>query len=190
MDKETSIKKEKYLKLRKQMIACTNCGLRKGATQVVPGAGSLNSKIMFIGEGPGATEDKEGVPFCGAAGKFLDVLLESIGLSRNKIFIANIVKCRPPNNREPEFEEIKVCTKWLDQQIEIIQPQVIVPLGRHAMNFFLPGKMISKEHGNIYEQDGRSYFLSYHPAVALYNGSYRDVMLGDFQKLNKLVNRE
>jgi len=188
MDKETSVKKEKYLILREQVVSCNSCDLRKGATQVVPGAGSLNSKIMFIGEGPGATEDRQGIPFCGAAGKFLDILLESIGLNRNKIFIANIVKVRPPNNRDPEIGEIKICTKWLEQQIEIIQPEVVVPLGRHALNFFLPGKMISKEHGNVYEQGGRRYFLSYHPAVALYNGSYRDVMLSDFKKLHDLIN--
>lgn len=185
---DISAKKQTYLKLREKMISCTNCDLRKGASQVVPGAGSVNAKIMFIGEGPGANEDKQGIPFCGAAGKFLDELLGSINLNRNKIFITNIVKCRPPKNRDPQVDEIKTCTKWLDKQIEIIQPQVIVPLGRHAMSFFLPSKTISKEHGNIYKVENRTYFVSYHPAAALYNGSLRSVMLEDFGRLRLRIN--
>ncbi|MBN1374158.1 uracil-DNA glycosylase [Candidatus Dojkabacteria bacterium] len=180
-------KKQAYLPLRNKIADCSACRLRENATQVVPGAGSLNAEIMFIGEGPGATEDKEGLPFVGSAGKFLNELLESIGLSRNKVFITNIVKCRPPNNREPLPDEVSTCAPWLDKQIEIIAPRVFIPLGRHALNRFIPGRQVGNDHGNCYEYRGRVYFISYHPAFALYNGSNRPVLMADFQKLKSFL---
>ncbi|MFH1546947.1 MAG: uracil-DNA glycosylase, partial [bacterium] len=129
---------------------CTKCRLRAGATQVVPGEGNSKAEIMFIGEGPGKVEDKTGRPFVGPAGKFLDELLKSIDLKREDVFIANMVKCRPPENRDPQEDEMDACRDWLDQQIEIISPKVFVPLGRYAMSRFIPGRIISQEHGNLY----------------------------------------
>lgn len=190
MVSNTQDKKSRYLALREQMTACTKCPLRAQATQVVPGTGNINAEIMFIGEGPGANEDKQGLPFVGAAGKFLDQLLASIDLDRNQVFIANMVKCRPPQNRDPTEEEKKICAPWLDQQIDIIQPEIFIPLGRHAMSKFIPGRIISQEHGNAYIYNGRTFFISYHPAVALYNGSMRSVMLEDFQKLRSLLDHK
>jgi len=181
-------KRKKYLELREKIVSCTKCRLRKGALQVVPGAGSLNAKVMFIGEAPGANEDKQGVPFVGAAGKFLNTLLESIDLNKNKVFITNVVKCRPPNNREPQPDEIEACKPWLDQQIETVQPKIFVPLGRYALSLFLPNKKVSIDHGKIFSIKNKHYFISYHPAVALYRGSMREVLLEDFQKLKNFLN--
>jgi len=166
---------------------CTKCRLRKTAAQVVPGAGSPNAKIMFIGEAPGANEDKEGIPFCGAAGKFLDELLDSIGLERQDVFITNIVKCRPPGNRDPQMDEIKACKPWTNELIKAINPQIFVLLGRFAMGKFFPKLQISKVHGNAYKKWDRLFFIMYHPAVALYNGSFREVLFNDFAKLKKLL---
>ena len=173
--------------LHEQCRACTKCRLRKGATQVVPGEGSPKAEIMFIGEGPGVVEDKLGRPFVGPAGKFLDELLDSIGLKRADVFIANMVKCRPPGNRDPQEDEMDACAPWLDQQIELIDPKVFVPLGRYAMRKFLPQSVISQEHGKLYSRRGRVYFVMYHPAVALYKGSMREVLLNDFKMLRKFL---
>lgn len=169
---------------------CTKCRLREKATQVVPGEGAADAEIMFIGEGPGKVEDKTGRPFVGPAGKFLDELLKSIGLNRQEIFIANMVKCRPPGNRDPNPDEIEACRPWLDKQIEIINPKIFVPLGRYAMYKFLPGTTISRQHGKIYKREGKVYFAMYHPAVALYKGSMREVLLEDFKVLRGFLDGE
>lgn len=176
--------------LHEQCRVCTRCRLRETATQVVPGEGSPDAEIMFVGEGPGKVEDKTGRPFVGPAGKFLDELLDGIGLKREEVFIANMVKCRPPENRDPQEDEIETCRPWLDKQIEVIDPKVLVPLGRFAMKKFLPSAVISKEHGNLYERSGRVYFVMYHPAVALYNGSMRSVLKEDINILRKYLDGE
>lgn len=173
--------------LHKQCKQCNNCGLRSGATQVVPGEGSDKAEIMFIGEGPGKVEDELGRPFVGPAGKFLDELLKSIGLKREEVFIANMIKCRPPENRDPREDEMETCRDWLDKQIEIIDPKVFVPLGRYALARFLPSAVISKEHGKLYGRNGKVYFVMYHPAVVLYKGSMREVLLEDFKNLRKFL---
>ncbi len=181
--------KEKQLeKLTQKMLACQRCDLRKTCRQVVPGAGSALAKIMFIGEGPGAKEDELGIPFVGAAGKFLDEMLASINLKRENIYIANVVKCRPPHNRDPLPEEVKACWPWLEQQIKIIQPLLIVTLGRHAMERFLPGQKISQVHGKALRRKIPSlgtqiFYTLYHPAAALYNGSMREILLKDFRRI-------
>lgn len=176
--------------LHERCRACEKCGLRAGATQVVPGEGSPTAEIMFIGEGPGKVEDQTGRPFVGPAGKFLDELLRSIDLKREDVFIANMVKCRPPGNRDPQEEEMDACREWLDLQIDVIGPRVYVPLGRFAMRKFLPNAVISKEHGNLYERSGNIYFVMYHPAVALYKGSMREVLKEDFQTLKGFLDGE
>lgn len=171
-----------------QCKKCTRCRLREKATQVVPGDGSSKADIMFIGEGPGANEDKEGIPFCGAAGKFLDQLLESIGIKRSEVYITNMVKCRPPGNRDPSEDEMKACRPWLDKQIEFIDPKVFVLLGRFAMGKFFPNLKISKVHGKSFRKGRKLYFIMYHPAVALYNDSFKSVMMADMKGLEKILN--
>lgn len=166
---------------------CSLCKLRKDASQVVPGDGNPKADIMFIGEGPGANEDKEGIPFCGAAGKFLDTLLESIGLIRSDVYITNMVKCRPPGNRDPKDDEIETCRPWLDTQIKYIKPKVMILLGRFAMGKYFPKLKISQAHGKAFLKDNRVFFIMYHPAVALYNGSYREVLIADMQKVKKIL---
>lgn len=170
----------------------TKSELFKTVKNIVPGEGNSKADIMFIGEAPGAVEDKLGRPFVGPAGKFLDTLLESIGLKREDVFITNVVKCRPPNNRDPSDEEKKVFKPWLKAQIELINPKVFVPLGRHALANFLPNVTISKAHGQIFkrEKDGRAIFAMYHPAVALYNGSYREILLSDMKNLKEYLEKE
>jgi len=166
---------------------CNRCRLRKNATQVVPGDGYPEADVMFIGEGPGANEDKEGIPFCGAAGRFLDQLLESIGVNRGDVYITNMVKCRPPGNRDPQEDEMTACRPWLDKQIELINPKVFVLLGRFAMGKFFPNLKISKVHGKSFRKGGKLYFIMYHPAVALYNESFKKVMMEDMKELDKIL---
>jgi len=172
-----------------EVIVCTKCNLSKTRTQAVPGEGSNEAQILFVGEGPGVQEDKNGRPFCGPAGKFLDEMLASIELDRNKVFITNIVKCRPPENRDPEDEEKDACWSYLEKQIQILDPKLIITLGRHSMMRLLPGMgTISKIHGKPFRRpDGRIYLPLYHPSAALHNGSLRPVQLQDFQAIPKLI---
>ena len=181
---------QKLAKLAEQVNACQRCPLYKDATQGVAGEGSASADIMFIGEGPGKEEDKQGRPFCGAAGKFLDVMLESIALSRETVYIANVVKHRPPNNRDPLPTEVEACWPYLEAQIKIIEPKIIAVLGRHSMARFLPNLgTISELHGRAFKRDDRIYVALYHPAVALYNGSMRQVLLEDFKKLQLILEK-
>lgn len=178
--------------LNKQMLKCSQCVLRGTCKQVVPGDGSAKAEIMFIGEGPGQKEDELGKPFVGAAGKFLDEMLGTINLKREEVYIANVVKCRPPGNRDPLPEEAESCWPWLEKQIEIIDPKLIVTLGRHSMERFLPNQKISQIHGkamrrNITGLGARVFYALYHPAAALYNGSMRTVLIQDFKKIPKVL---
>ncbi len=188
-------------RLTKQMLHCNLCALREGCRQVVPGEGSAEAEVMFIGEGPGAKEDELGRPFVGAAGKFLDEMLAEVGLKREDVYIANMVKCRPPANRDPLPEEKKTCWPWLEKQISIIRPKLIVTLGRHSMEKFFPQAKISRDHGRALRREieifddslqGRikikqAFFILYHPAAALYNGGMREVLLADFKNIPKVL---
>jgi len=181
-----------YKDLEEKIKKCCACLLRGNCMQVVPGEGSSDAKIMFIGEAPGAEEDKQGRPFVGAAGKFLNQMLETINLRREDVFIANVLKCRPPDNRDPLPEEASACWLWLLEQIKTIRPELIVLLGRHAMERFLPNQKISQIHGTALRREipgvGKQVFYAlYHPAAALYNGSLRDVLLSDFKKIPKVL---
>ena len=142
---------------------------------------------MFIGEAPGFYEDQQGQPFVGPAGHFLDELLHSIGLDRSQVYICNVIKCRPPDNRDPLPQEIEACRKWLDRQIEIISPKAIVTLGRHSMAKFFRGASISKVHGTAQKVDGRICFAMYHPAAALHQQSLRRTIEADILKLPSLL---
>lgn len=153
----------------------------------VPGEGNPDAQIMFVGEAPGSQEDKQGRPFVGASGKFLEEMLNSIDLRRDDVFITNIVKFRPPENRDPDAEEIKACLPYLLAQIKIIQPKLVVFLGRHSMNVFFPELKISQAHGNVFRRQGQVFLPLYHPAAALYNGSMRKILQEDFANIPKIL---
>jgi uracil-DNA glycosylase family 4 len=161
--------------------------LAKSATHLVFGEGSPNANVIFIGEAPGKNEDLTGRPFVGAAGKFLSELLDGIGLKRDDVYITSILKYRPPNNRDPKPEEKAEFWPYLSAQLEVIQPQLIVTLGRHSTNCFLPDVQISKVHGQPLTWEGHTLLPLYHPAAALYNGNMRSVLVDDFAAIEKLI---
>lgn len=164
------------------------CGLCAFRTNAVPGSGSAHAEIVFIGEGPGEQEDKQGLPFVGSAGKLLDELLAGINLKRENVFITNVVKCRPPGNRDPLPEEVAACWPYLKAQMNVIKPKLIILLGKHAMNRFLPNLKISEAHGKPKRYKGQVYLPLYHPAAALYQGSLRSVLQKDFQNIPAILN--
>lgn len=178
---------EMLAELRQEISTCTRCSLHFSRKRSVPGEGPLNAEIMFIGEGPGFHENEQGRPFVGPAGKFLDELLKSIGMDRSMVYITNVVKCRPPNNRDPEPEEILACSSYLDRQIQLINPKVIVTLGRFSMARYMPNVKISAVHGKAVEVDGRLVVAMYHPAAALHQGSLKSSILEDFSRLPQLI---
>jgi len=174
-----------------QIIQCQRCeALVKSRTRVVPGEGAEQAEIMFIGEGPGWNEDQQGRPFVGQAGQFLDRLIASIKLGREQVYITNVIKCRPPGNRDPLPVEIQNCQPWLKTQIELIKPKVIVTLGRYSMAQFFPGKSISKVHGTAQKKDNIIYFAMYHPAAALHQQSLRQTIEADMLKIPALLEQE
>jgi DNA polymerase len=173
-----------------EVSGCTKCGLHYSRKLAVPGEGPANAEILFIGEGPGFHENEQGRPFVGAAGKFLEELLGKVGLRRNQVFITNVVKCRPPGNRDPLPEEVETCTKaYLDRQIQAINPKVIVTLGRFSMGLFIPNAKISSIHGQSLQVKGRLVVPMYHPAAALHQGSLKPVVESDFARLPELIAR-
>lgn len=173
--------------IAEEVKTCTLCELFRTATNGVPGEGDPNARVMFIGEGPGWHEDKQGKPFVGNSGQFLTELIESAGLSRDEVFITNIVKHRPPGNRDPLPDEIAACSIYLERQIAAIDPDVIVTLGRHSMNRYFPGERISKIHGKAKRVGTRMVVPMYHPAAALHNGSLRSTIEDDFKQLPKFL---
>ena len=194
-------KKTQLERLNALMSLCNNCSLRNGCSQVVPGDGNPEAEIMFIGEAPGKKEDELGKPFVGAAGKFLEEMLAAIKMKREDVYIANVCKCRPPENRDPLPEEIETCWPWLEKQIEIINPKLIITLGRHSLGRFFPLMKISEVHGKAFRREfpnlgnkslpaGRQVFYAlYHPAAALYNGSMRETLIKDFKRIPKVVEK-
>ena len=170
-----------------EIRSCQLCRLSQTRTQAVPGEGSPVSKIMFVGEAPGSNEDQQGVPFIGAAGRLLSSMLQSIELDRDSVFITNIVKCRPPNNRDPFPDEAQVCSNYLDKQIGIIKPLIIVPLGRHATSHWFPKEPISTLKAKAIPINQSILFPLIHPAAALHNGKLRETIQTDFLKLGELL---
>ncbi|HNR02542.1 MAG TPA: uracil-DNA glycosylase [Anaerolineaceae bacterium] len=166
-----------------QVAACQACSLHHSRKNAVPGEGSPVSEIMFIGEGPGFHENEQGRPFVGQAGKFLDELLKEAGYEREQVFIANVVKCRPPGNRDPLPDELTACARYLDRQIEAINPCVIVTLGRVSMGKFLPNARISEVHGKTFWVHDRLIVPMYHPAAALHQPSLKPTLIEDFKTL-------
>ena len=169
--------------LEEAVHSCTLCSLHTGRTQAVPGEGPPNADIMFIGEGPGFHEDRQGRPFVGAAGKFLEELLASIGMTREQVYIANVIKCRPPGNRDPLPNELSACEPYLERQIQLIKPKVIVTLGRFSMYRYFPGASISKIHGQPKRVGSTLVVPMFHPAAALHQPTWRPLVEADVKKL-------
>lgn len=188
------IKKKLLDDLNARMAKECRCALKVTATQAVAGTGSADADIILIGEAPGKNEDLKGEPFVGAAGKFLETMLGSIGMAREDIYITNVVKYRPPDNRDPAPDEIEDCAEWLREQIALIDPKIIVTLGRHALNRFFPDAKISEVHGKAFRREipgigRRTFYVLYHPAAALYNGGMRQTLIEDFGKIPKLLEK-
>ena len=173
--------------LNEEIARCQLCEIAKYRTKAVPGEGPEDAEIMFIGEAPGWHEDQQGRPFVGPAGHYLEQLLASIGLKRSQVYIANVIKCRPPSNRDPLPTEINNCRAWLERQIEVIRPAMIVTLGRYSMAMFFPGKSISKIHGTAQRHDDVIYYAMYHPAAALHQQSLRQAIEADMLKIPAIL---
>jgi uracil-DNA glycosylase family 4 len=173
----------------REVAVCTACALSKSRTHTVPGEGPADAEIMFIGEGPGFHEDQQSRPFVGPSGHLLEKMLASIGLTRQQVYIANVVKCRPPNNRDPLPSEVATCAHFLDQQIELIDPRIIVTLGRYSMERYFPGAKISQVHGRARREGRRVYLPLYHPAYVLRNLAALPVAEADFKKIPRLLAR-
>ena len=191
-------KEEELSKINEEIAKCTRCRLSLYRMKPVPGEGNPYAKVMFIGEAPGRFEDLQGRPFVGAAGKLLTELLNGIGLSREEVFITNVVKCRPPNNRDPREDEIKLCSSFLERQIEIIDPDVIVTLGRHSTRYILGRagykvdsimRVRGREFETLLEGRRRKVLPMLHPAAALYNPRLKNLLEEDFRKLRKMLSK-
>jgi uracil-DNA glycosylase len=170
-----------------QVKVCTKCRLHENARNVVPGAGNAFAEIMFIGEGPGENEDRQGLPFVGRSGQYLDYLLNLIGMKREQVFITNVVKHRPPNNRDPLQDEIEACKDYLEHQIALIDPLMIATLGRFSMAKFFPSGKISAIHGKPKFADSRAYYPLFHPAAALRNPGLRFDMEADIKRIPEVL---
>ena len=187
-------KKDQLQALHLKWASQNTCELKKTATQAVFGDGSPDAEIVFVGEAPGKSEDQTGVPFVGAAGKFLAEMLATVGLKREDVYITNIVKYRPPNNRDPEPQEKEACAPWLYEELNLIAPKLIIFLGRHSMNNYFPELRISEVHGKLihkrFKHMNTEYFLPlYHPAAALYNGGMRATLIEDFSLIQKIIKK-
>jgi DNA polymerase len=170
-----------------EIANCQRCILSQARKNTVPGEGPEDAEIMFIGEGPGFHEDQQGRPFVGSAGRFLEELLEDIGLGREEVYICNVIKCRPPGNRDPLPEEIEACKPYLDRQIELLSPRMIVTLGRFSMERYFPGAKISHIHGEPRKVGGIIYYPMYHPAAALHQPKWRQVVKEDMSKIPQVL---
>jgi DNA polymerase len=176
-------------KIRSQVISCTNCDLCKTRTNAVPGKGNPNAEIIFVGEAPGRTEDLKGEPFVGAAGKKLTEMLEKNGISRESVYITNVVKCRPPNNRVPTESERLACSEYLEKEIQLINPKIICIMGNTACNSILGQGEITKNRGKIIKKDGKTFFLTFHPAATIYNQELIPLMEKDLATLAEALQK-
>ena len=176
--------------IRKNVSECTKCELCKNRTNSVPGKGNEKSKIIFVGEAPGRSEDKHGEPFVGSAGKKLSLALEHAGISRDDVYITNIVKCRPPNNRVPTNEERQKCSSYLEAEISLIKPRIICVMGNTAFKSLLNGENITKHRGKIIKKDNQDYFVTIHPAATIYNQELFPILKQDMRKLVKIISEK
>ncbi|HET7389787.1 MAG TPA: uracil-DNA glycosylase, partial [Nitrososphaeraceae archaeon] len=176
-------------KIANEIIGCPLCKLSRSRRNAVPGEGQVSARIIFVGEAPGRSEDEKGKPFVGAAGRILNIAMEKAGIKRSEVFITNAVKCRPPDNRVPEADELASCRPYLQRQISRISPKVICILGSTAYSSILGGKSITADRGRIIKRNGQKYFLTIHPAAAIYNKSLRATLENDLFKLSKEIKR-
>jgi len=179
---------ETLTQIAQEVSVCKKCALHATRKKAVAGVGPANAEIMFIGEGPGFHENEQGRPFVGASGKFLDNLLAQAGVTRSDVFIANVVKCRPPDNRDPQADELDACDLYLERQIEAINPSIIVTLGRFSMKKFMKGAKISQVHGEMRKIDNRYVIAMFHPAAALHQAALKPTILADFARLPEQLN--
>src|SRR5579863_10393837 len=175
--------------LRKIVVSCTSCGLSKSRTNAVPGSGSIKTEVVFIGEAPGRTEDIQGMPFVGTAGKILSEALLYAGFTREDVYITNIVKCRPPDNRRPNKQEMDSCNSYLQKELEIIQPKIVCILGNTAFSSMLNGNAITKNRGKIIKRNDQLYFVTIHPAAIIYNQDLRQVLKDDLKALSGILDK-
>ena len=180
-------KQQKLQLLHIAINQCKDCPLYETAIHAVPGEGDVDARLMFIGEAPGRNEDESGRPFVGRAGKLLTALIESIDLKREAVFITSVIKHQPPKNRPPKSDELRSCKHWLDKQLAIIQPKIIIPLGRFALEYFLPQMTITETHGRIFEQNKWFVFPVYHPAYGLRGTGALNALYDDFVKLKRVI---
>ena len=180
---------EKLDDVKNRVISCTNCSLSKSRTNAVPGNGNYHSDVIFVGEAPGRNEDLQGKPFVGTAGQILSEALEYAGFTRDQVYITNVVKCRPPNNRQPITEERAACRPYLSEELEIIKPKIICILGNTAYSSLLDGSEITKNRGKIVKNNGLLYFVTVHPAAVIYNPGLRQVLKDDFVFLAKSLDK-
>jgi uracil-DNA glycosylase len=178
---------ETLARITKEVVGCQKCALSHARKNAVPGEGPVNAEIMFIGEGPGFHENEKGRPFVGAAGNFLNELLAQAGLKREEVWITNVVKCRPPGNRDPLPPELEACDEYLERQIAAIKPKIIITLGRFSMNKFMPGAKISTVHGQMRQVGEHFVIAMFHPAAALHQASIKPAIMKDFAQLPKLL---
>ncbi|MEW6028194.1 MAG: uracil-DNA glycosylase family protein [Chloroflexota bacterium] len=178
---------ETLAQIASEVSVCTRCVLHSTRKKSVPGEGPANCEIMFIGEGPGFHENEQGRPFVGAAGNFLEQLLAQAGLKRSDVWIGNVVKCRPPGNRDPLPEELSACDEYLERQIAAINPSIIVTLGRFSMGKYMPGAKISAVHGQMRKVGNRFVIAMFHPAAALHQAALKPAIMADFAKLPQLL---
>ena len=175
--------------VRKSVIACTNCALSKTRTNAVPGSGKNEAEVVFIGEAPGRNEDVQGTPFVGTAGKILTESLEYAGFVRQDVYITNVVKCRPPDNRRPNMQEINSCSPYLREELTLIRPKIVCILGNTAYGTLLGGSEITKNRGKVLQKDGQLYFVTVHPAAVIYNQSLGQVLKEDLKSLREVLNK-
>src|SRR5512137_2651379 len=180
---------EILVQVAKEVSICKKCALYHSRKKAVPGEGPAEAEIMFIGEGPGFHENEQGRPFVGAAGQFLDELLGQAGLKRSEVWIGNVVKCRPPGNRDPLPEELAACDEYLERQISAIEPKIIITLGRYSMGKYMPGAKISSVHGQMRRMGERFVIAMFHPAAALHQAALKPAILKDFAELPKLLDQ-
>ena len=180
---------EKLDGVKNRVVSCTNCSLSKSRTNAVPGNGNYHSDVIFVGEAPGRNEDLQGKPFVGTAGQILSEALEYAGFTRDQVYITNVVKCRPPNNRQPITEERTACRPYLSEELEIIKPKIICILGNTAYSSLLGGSEITKNRGKIVKNNGLLYFVTVHPAAVIYNPGLRQVLKDDFVFLAKSLDK-
>ena len=186
---DNKVSSDSLEKIASEVIGCPLCKLSRSRRNAVPGEGQLSSKIILIGEAPGKNEDEQGKPFVGAAGRVLNQALEKADIKRDEVFITNVVKCRPPGNRVPENDERSICSQYLYREISLIAPKIICILGSTAYSSILGGKSITKNRGKIVERNGLKYFLTIHPAAAIYNKELRSVLNNDLLKLSKEIKK-